>query len=174
MDFGKQASTESRDESGASSDEKNLEAKIETERPLCTQGPCSDSACGRRHEGVASLVPTDAAPGTAVNRQEDTVQDFHTRHRDKRSSDDCRIHASRRRATTAEKKRRQGTRQHGEATQQELTTCEKSALKPLGTRPQVSGARWRATPVPHIRQCRHGVHRSVRTLQEAHSTRGDR
>ena len=68
---------ESRDESGASSDEKNLEAKIETERPLCTQGPCSDSACGRQHEGVASMVPADAAPGTAVNRQEDTVQDGH-------------------------------------------------------------------------------------------------
>ena len=67
----------SRDESGASSDEKNLEAKIETERQLCTQGPCSDSASGRQHEGVASLVPADAAPGTAVNRQEDTVQDGH-------------------------------------------------------------------------------------------------
>ena len=165
----------SRDESGASSDEKNLEAKIETERPLCTQGACSVSACGRQHEGGTSLVPADAAPGTAVNRQEDTVQDGHTKHLDKRGSDDCRTHASRRRATTAEKKRRQGTRQHGEATQQELTTCEKSASKPLGTRPhQVSGARWGATPVPHMRQCRHGVHRSVRTLQEAHITRGDR
>ena len=33
-----------------------------------------------------------------------------------------------------------------------------------------------ATPVPHMRQCRHGVHvhRSVRALQEAHITRGDR
>ena len=68
--------------------------------------------------------------------------DIHTMHLDKRSSDDCRTHASRGRATTAEEKRRQGTRQHGEATQQELTTCEKSASKPLGTRPhQVSGAR---------------------------------
>ena len=97
-------------------------------------GPCSDSDCGRQHEGVASLVPADAAPGTAVNRQEDTVQDGHTRHLDKRSSDDCRTHASRRRATTAEKKRRQDTRQHGEAAQQELTTCEKSALEALGNK----------------------------------------
>ena len=54
------------------------------------------------------------------------------------------------------KEKAPGTRQHGEAAQQELTTCEKSASKPLGTRPhQVSP-------------------QSVRTLQEAHITRGDR
>ena len=55
-----------------------------------------------------SLVPADAAPGTAVNRQVETVQDDHTRHLDKRSSDDCRTHEGRRRATTAERKRYHG------------------------------------------------------------------
>ena len=59
---------------------------------------------------------------------------IHTIHLDKRSSDECRTRASRRRATTAEKKRRQGTRQHGEATQQELTTCEKPVSKPFGNK----------------------------------------
>ena len=44
----------SRDESRASINENNLDAKIETERPSYTQGPCSDSACGRQHEGVVS------------------------------------------------------------------------------------------------------------------------
>ena len=92
----------------ASIDEKSVDAKIETERPLYTHGPCSDSACGRQHEGVVSLVPADAAPGTAVNRQVETVQDDHTRHLDKRSSDGCRTHEGRRRATTAEGKRYHG------------------------------------------------------------------
>ena len=99
----------SRDGSRASIDEKNLDAKIETERPSYTQGPCSDSACGRQNEGVVSLVPADAAPGTAVNRRVKTVQDDHTRHLDERSSDDCRTHEGRRRATTAERKRHHGT-----------------------------------------------------------------
>ena len=150
----------SRGESRASIDEKNLDAKIETERPSYTLGPCRDSA---QHEGVVSLGPADAAPGTAVNRQVETVQDDHTRHLVKRSSDDCRTHKV------------ADVRRQLKGKQQELATCEKSASKPLGTRPhQVSGARWGATPVPHMGQCRHGVHRSVRTLQEAHITRGDR
>ena len=55
-----------------------------------------------------SLVPADAAPGTAVNRQVETVQDDHTRHPDKKSSDDGRTHEGRRRATTAEMKRYHG------------------------------------------------------------------
>ena len=95
----------SRDKLRASIDEKNLDAKIETERPSYTQRPCSDSACGRQHEGVVSMLPADAVPGTAVNRQVETVQDDHTRHLDKRSSDACRTHEGRRRATTAERKR---------------------------------------------------------------------
>ena len=96
----------SRDESRGSIDEKNLDAKIETERPLYTQKPCSDSACGRQHEGVVSLVPADTAPGTAVNKQVETVQDDHTRHLNNRSSADCRTQEGR-------------ARQRGE-----LTTCE--------------------------------------------------
>ena len=122
----------SRDESRASIDEKNLDAKIETERPLNTQGPCSDSACGRQHEGVVSLVPSDAAaPGTAVNRQVETVQDDHIRHLNKRSSDDCRTHEGRQ----LKGKGTMVARQHGDTTQQELTTCEKSDSTPLETRP---------------------------------------
>ena len=100
----------SRDESRASIDAKNLDAKIERERPLYTQGPC-DSACGSQHEGVASLVPADAAPGTAVNRDK---------------------------APRQEKQRRlqkgKGTmvgRQHEDATQQELTLA-RSQLEALG------------------------------------------
>ena len=81
-----------------------------------------------------SLVPADAAPGTAMNRQVETVQDDHTRHLNKRSSDDCRTHEGRRRATTAERKGAMVACQHGDATQQELTS-EKLASKPLETRP---------------------------------------
>ena len=65
---GSEPRRQGRDKSRASIDEKHLDAKIETERPLYTQGPCRDSACGRQHEGVVSLVPEDAAPATAVKK----------------------------------------------------------------------------------------------------------
>ena len=125
---------EGRDESRASIDEQNLDAKIETERPLYTQGRCSDSACGRQHKGVVSLVPADPAPGTAVNRQVETVQDDHTRHLDKRSSDDCR------KGTTV-------PRQHADASKNGFM-FEKSVSKPWKQGlTHVSGARWGAASV---------------------------
>ena len=39
-----------------------------TRRPF-SQGPFIGSACGRQHEGVVSLVPAGATPGSVMNRQ---------------------------------------------------------------------------------------------------------
>ena len=44
-------------------------APTRRQKDSSSQGPYNDCACGRQHVGVVSLVPADAAPGSARNRQ---------------------------------------------------------------------------------------------------------
>ena len=63
-----------------------------TTRPF-SQGPYNDSARGRRHEGVVSQVPADAAPGKAP-----LVPSDQEAPNQRKRSDGCRSQKGRRRA----------------------------------------------------------------------------
>ena len=101
--------------------------------------------------------------------------EIHTMHLGKRSSDDCRTHVNRRRATTAEK-HSSGYPSEWRSYTARTDNLREVSLETLGHK--ASPGEWCSlggTSVPHMRQCRHGSPRpQISAHSKKHITRGDR
>ena len=161
-----------------------------TTRPF-SQEPSSDSACGRQHEGVVSLVPGSNARICHKNRQ-GSLHGFRWLVDQWRAElvDECpltkRHHVKWNAAMAARVIRVADVRYviawrkmawsandpDGRARPRCTTTCDTSVWKPSGNNVSlnVSGTRRVALPVPRAGQRRHGLQRSV---SHPHAARGE-